>query len=116
MKKMLIAAAAVALFSAPAFAAPEPYNLEVSSNGTFRSSPPSNMEAAPARQAQPGQATWTRAESPSTQNSSAKAEMIQASDDQGSMKPKKKHHKKKAAAPSSEAPKAAPAGQPAGQQ
>ncbi|MBI3419397.1 MAG: hypothetical protein HY053_04610 [Proteobacteria bacterium] len=122
MKKMLAVAAVAALISAPAFAAPEAYNVEIGANGQMRSSPPSAAAEAP--QAQPSQATWTPAPSPGRPSaaqagSQGGAKMMKASDEPATPAPKKKHHKKKkkdAGAPGSEAPKAAPApGQPAGQ-
>ena len=99
MKNIVLAAAALAIISAPAFAAPEAFNVEVGPGGTLRSSPPSSSAMPQMQQMnQQGRATWTR-EAPS---SPSQAQMVQtsASSEEAAPAPmKKKHHHKKKAAP-----------------
>jgi hypothetical protein len=82
MKKILLAAGLAALISAPAFAAPEPFNVEVGPQGSLRASPPGSPSA-PAWQA--------------TAQGQGGASMMQASDEAQPVKSKKKKAQKKAA-------------------
>jgi hypothetical protein len=100
MKNIVLAAAALAIISAPAFAAPEAFNVEVGPGGTLRSSPPSSSSMPQMQQMnQQGRATWTR-EAPA---SPSQAQMVQtsapASEQAMPVSTKKKHHHKKKAAP-----------------
>jgi hypothetical protein len=81
MKKILLAAGLAALISAPAFAAPEPFNVEVGPQGQMRASPPSQQCCQGGQQG-----AWAQA----TSQGQGGAAMVQASDEAQPVKSSKK--------------------------